>query len=78
MKYKESWKEYNDFRNVMDFAKTKAEEKGLEKGKMEQAQYTAVYLIKNTAMPNNEIGVAVNLSEEQIAELRQKVTKDLL
>lgn len=74
MKYKESWKEYNDFRNIMDFAKTKAE----EKGKMEQAQYTAVYLIKNTAMPNNEIGVAVDLSEEQIADLRQKVTKGLL
>ena len=80
MKYKESWKVYNDNKNVLDFAIAKAKEQGIEQERKkneqkqkEQALYFATILLQNSAMTDAEIAQATQLRVQEVATLRQNM-----
>jgi hypothetical protein len=64
MKYKESWKVYNDNKNVLDFAIAKAKEQGIE-----QVVINAV--LKSNAT-DEFLSIITGLSIDQLQEIRKR------
>ncbi|TAE12196.1 MAG: hypothetical protein EAZ95_12705 [Bacteroidetes bacterium] len=67
------WKLENDYRNVMDFAKKKAEEIGRAEVRAEFYQEqieNAIFFIKETALSDEMIAQGTRLPLEKVKELR--------
>ena len=84
MRYKESWKIYNDNKNSLDFATNKAEKKGLAEGLQQGLQQanekaeaksieTATFLVQKTTLTDAEIAEATTLSIEKIKQIRANI-----
>ena len=71
-RYETSLKEYRDLYSVMKTAR----EEGIEKGREDNKEETAINLIRMDVLSNQQIADAVGLSVEQVKQLRESEQED--
>jgi hypothetical protein len=72
MKYKESWKVYNDNKNVMDFAIAKAEKLAKEIGIKQGIEQVVINAILKSNATDEFLTTITGLSIAQLQEIRKR------
>jgi hypothetical protein len=72
MKYKESWKVYNDNKNVLDFAIAKAEKLAEERGLNRGVEQVVVNAILKSNATDEFLTTITGLSIAQLQEIRKR------